>query len=72
MLDKKLLLYIYEIEIKDNERKQALMQHVDIASDNIKLMIESRLVTLLSDQMQGRELDIKTLEKQVIDRNRDA
>lgn len=88
----KLQSYIHEIEridgliaIKDNERKQALLQHKDIESDNIKLIekfqsldqetSESRRVineyqhriTILSDQVKGREIDVETLEKQVID-----
>lgn len=88
----KLQSYIHEIEridgliaIKDNERKQALLQHKDLECDNIKLMekfqsldqetSESRRViseyqhqiTLLTDQLQAREFDIETLEKQVID-----
>lgn len=88
----KLQSYIHEIEridgliaIKDNERKQALLQHKDLEGDNIKLMekfqsldqetSESRRtiseyqqqIKMLSDMVQTKELDIETLEKQVID-----
>lgn len=88
----KLQSYIHEIEridgliaIKDNERKQALLQHKDLECDNIKLMEkfqsldqetnESRRtlseyqqqIKMLSDMLQTKELDIETLEKQVID-----
>ena len=88
----KLQSYIHEIEridgliaIKDNERKQALLQHKDLECDNIKLMekfqsldqqtCESKQIiteyehriTLITDQIQAREIDIETLEKQVID-----
>lgn len=88
----KLQSYIHEIEridgliaIKDNERKQVVMQHKDLECDNIKLMekfqsldqetSESRQVineylhriTILSDQINAREIDVETLEKQVID-----
>ena len=88
----KLQSYIHEIEridgliaIKDNERKQALLQHKDLECDNIKLMekfqnldqetSESRRtineyeqqIKMLSDMVQSKELDIETLEKQLID-----
>lgn len=88
----KLQSYIHEIEridgliaIKDNERKQALLQYKDLECDNNKLLekfqsldqetSESRRqindyqhrITMLSDQVHARELDIETLEKQVID-----
>lgn len=88
----KLQSYIHEIEridgliaIKDNERKQVLLQHKDLESDKNKLMqkfqsldqetVESKRViseyqhriTMLTDQIDGKEIDIETLEKQVID-----
>jgi centrosomal protein CEP135 len=88
----KLQSYIHEIEridgliaIKDNERKQTLLQYKDLECDNSKLMekfqhldqetSESKRIiseyqhriTVLSDQVQGKEYDIETLEKQVID-----
>lgn len=88
----KLQSYIHEIEridgliaIKDNERKQALLQHKDLECDNNKLIekfqcldqetSESRRVisefqqqiTLLTDQLNAKEYDIETLEKQMID-----
>lgn len=92
----KLQSYIHEIEridgliaIKDNERKQALLQHKDLECDNIKLMekfqsldqetSESRQtineyhqrITILSDQIRNREMDVEALEKQVIDLSTD-
>lgn len=88
----KLQSYIHEIEridgliaIKDNERKQALLQHKDLEVDNTQLLqkfqsldqqtSESKKIideyrqriTMLSDQLQHREIDVETLEKQVID-----
>ena len=88
----KLQSYIHEIEridgliaIKDNEKKQTMLQHKDLEGDNVKLLekftsldqetIESRRVineyqhqiTIFSDQIQAREFDVETLEKQVID-----
>lgn len=88
----KLQSYIHEIEridglieIKDSERKQALLQHKDLECSNTQLLekfqsldqqtSESRRVindyqqriTMMSDQLRGREIDIETLEKQVID-----
>ncbi|CRK90380.1 CLUMA_CG003994, isoform A [Clunio marinus] len=88
----KLQSYIHEIEridgliaIKDNERKQALVQSKDLECDNIKLMEKFQCldqkssetkrqmseyqhqITILTDQLQGKENDLETLEKQVID-----
>lgn len=88
----KLQSYIHEIEridglieIKDSERKQALLQHKDLECSNSQLLekfqsldqqtSESRRtindyqqrITMMSDQLRGREIDIETLEKQVID-----
>lgn len=89
---KKLQSYIHEIEridglitLKDEERRQVLVQHKDLECNNVKLMekfqcldqetSESRRaiseyeqrILMLSDQLQTRDIDIETLEKQVID-----
>lgn len=88
----KLQSYIHEIEridgliaIKDNERKQAMLQHKDLECNNVKLMEKfqsldqetsetkrtitdyEQRITMMSDQLNAREIDIETLEKQVID-----
>jgi len=88
----KLQSYIHEIEridgliaIKDNERKQTMMQHKDLEGDNMKLLekfqsldqetSESKRqiseyqhrVTILQDQLSGKEMDIEAIEKQIID-----
>lgn len=88
----KLQSYIHEIEridgliaIKDNDRKQAMLQSKDLECDNIELVkkfqcldqetSESKRViseyqqriTMLSDVVRAREIDVETLEKQLID-----
>lgn len=81
----KLQSYIHEIEridgliaIKDNERKQALLQHKDLECDNNKLMEKfqsldqetsesRRTISEYQQMLQSKELDIETLEKQIID-----
>lgn len=88
----KLQSYIHEIEridgliaIKDNERKQALLQHKDLEVDNVKLIEKfqsldqekcetkrtiteyQQRMTMLSDQIRNKDIDVETLEKQVID-----